>query len=223
MAFPFLGGIIKTFAKPVLKIVKKGAGAAIKGIRKVVKPSSLKKAAKVAVKAAATGAGISVVVGKRSPGIPDEQGLPPELGGGGAGGTARENEIFARGIAAGEMQAGGGSLAAGGGQLAGFRGGRGGLIGGLVASGALPLTSQVFSVRVARVPPGYVKVALPDGRVIGMLAQVAYSLGIKKRPSRGQGITGRELRAAKKVQRLIKRMTVGRKLKTPIKTAGRAR
>lgn len=220
MALPLIGTVLRTVAKTgVLRVAARGLRGAGRLLRRVVKPSSLKKAAKVAAKAGITGATIATIIPKgrrQGPGIPDESGLPPELGGMGETQGERENRIFSGGIAAGERQAGGG-------QLAGFRGGRGGLIGGLVASGALPLTSQVFSVRVARVPPGYVKVALPDGRVIGMLAQVAYSLGIKKRPSRGQGITGRELRAAKKVQRLIKRMTVGRKLKTPIKTAGRAR
>lgn len=94
-------------------------------------------------------------------------------------------------------------------------GGGKGLAAALVLSGQIPAVTNVQTVSVPRAPAGYVIVQTPQGPR-AMLRELAYSLGIKKRPSRG-GLTKRDIQGAYRTQALVKRLTVC-KPKHPLKT-----
>lgn len=80
----------------------------------------------------------------------------------------------------------------------------------------LPVIADPFSVEALRAPRGYVLVQNPDSDdpmdKVAVLKQVAYALGLKKRPQRG-GISAREIRAARRVQSVISSLTVNRQPK----------
>ena len=95
------------------------------------------------------------------------------------------------------------------------------VVSGSAATGGLTITAPPQSVSVLRAPKGYVLVTLPNGSKIAMLAKVAYALGLKKRPTRGGGITGREVQAARRVQAFVMSLTTARKPKMPIKKGRR--
>lgn len=88
-------------------------------------------------------------------------------------------------------------------------------------AGGLPIITSPQSVSTLRAPKGYVIVTDSSGRKVAVLAKVAYAMGLKKRPSRGGGITGREIRAARHVQAVIQSLTTTRKPKMPLKKGRR--
>lgn len=90
-----------------------------------------------------------------------------------------------------------------------------------VLSGQVPIITRPNTVSVLRAPQGYVLVKGPNGQVVAMLKPVAYALGFRKRPSRRGGISGKEVSSARKVNRLLMELTVGRKPKSALKTKGK--
>jgi hypothetical protein len=218
MAIPLVGGLLKggilgKVVKGVARVVKKVPGKVLKGVKKVVKPSSLKKAAKAGVAAAAGAAIEREVLGPARQPPPQveipETGIPPEMIGGPGAAVPRGVPM----VQAPQMMP---QAFAG----AGGRGGPRGLLAGLIASGQIPVFQQVQLVARAVAPPGYVVIRLPSGQNVAVLREVAYALGIRRRPSRA-GISARDIRAAKKVQRLVKRLTVGRKARIPLRATAR--
>lgn len=88
----------------------------------------------------------------------------------------------------------------------------------------LPLVTDAFSVETLRAPKGYVLIQNPESDdpsdKIAVLKEVAYSLKLRKRPTRG-GISAREIKAARRVQSVISSLTVARKPRMPLKKRGR--
>lgn len=88
----------------------------------------------------------------------------------------------------------------------------------------LPLVVDAYSVETLRAPRGYVLIQNPESDdptdKIAVLKEVAYSLKLRKRPSRG-GITANEIKAARRVQSVIQSLTVARKPRMPLKKRGR--
>ena len=93
-----------------------------------------------------------------------------------------------------------------------------------MAGGAFPVSTAPLQVTALRAPKGYVLVTNPmTGQKIAVLKQVAYALGLRKRPHRAE-ITARDMRGAMRVQSFIKRHTVQRHPKVALKTkTGRKR
>lgn len=94
--------------------------------------------------------------------------------------------------------------------------------GGSTEIGGLPLIVGAEEVQVLRAPPGYVLITDPgSGEQVAMLKEVAYALKLRKRPTRGGGITAREIRAARRVQSVISSLTVNRQPKFKLKRGRR--
>lgn len=91
-----------------------------------------------------------------------------------------------------------------------------------VGGGGFPITVTPGTKQRLVAPKGYVIVEV-NGTKVAMLAKVAYALGLRKRPTRGGGITGAQIRAARHVQSVILSLTSKRQMKTPIKRHGRKR
>lgn len=87
--------------------------------------------------------------------------------------------------------------------------------------GGMQIIAQPQQVTALRAPKGYVIVTDSTGRKVAMLAKVAYALGLRKRPSRGGGITAREIASARRVQSVIQSLTTARKPKMPLKKGRR--
>lgn len=97
---------------------------------------------------------------------------------------------------------------------------RGALTGGGDGLFGLPLVTEAQEVEVLRAPRGYVLIQNPESDdpsdKVAVLKEVAYALGLRKRPSRG-GISAREIKAARRVQSVIMSLTVKRVPRVPIK------
>ena len=63
---------------------------------------------------------------------------------------------------------------------------------------------------------GYVIVDVGEGKKIQMLKKVAVAMGLRKATRRGGGITAREIKSARKVQRVITALTVKREPRVKI-------
>lgn len=100
----------------------------------------------------------------------------------------------------------------------GTGGGSKGLAAALVLSGQIPAVTNVQQATRFVAPPGYVIVQTPSGPR-AMLRELAYALGIKKRPTRG-GLSKRDLQGAYRTQAMIKRLTTCAP-KTKLKTRKR--
>jgi hypothetical protein len=90
----------------------------------------------------------------------------------------------------------------------------------VAAPGGVPIVTSVQQATCLKAPPGY-SIVTVNGQKVAMLSQVAYALGLKKRPQRGGGITRREVAAARKVQSFVMALTVARKPRLAIKRGGR--
>ena len=94
--------------------------------------------------------------------------------------------------------------------------------GGLEAiNGQIPMVTDAPNVTVPRAPRGYVLVRMPDGSVKAVLKEVAYALGLRKRPKKRGGISSKDISTARKVQHLITSLTVARHPRTPIRKKAR--
>jgi hypothetical protein len=104
---------------------------------------------------------------------------------------------------------------------------RGGFGGGGSELFGLPLITDAFAVETLRAPRGYVLIQNPESDdpqdKIAVLKEVAYALKLRKRPSGGGGISSRDIRTARHVQRVIGKLTVNRKPKFRLKTGKRGR
>ena len=93
--------------------------------------------------------------------------------------------------------------------------------GGLIPGVDIPVSVSPLEVKALRAPRGYVLVTNPrTGGKIAVLKTVAYALGLRKRPKRA-AITSRDLAGARRVQGFIKKYSVARHAKTPIRSKAR--
>lgn len=93
--------------------------------------------------------------------------------------------------------------------------------GAAAVGGQIPMVTDPVNVTAPRAPRGYVLVHMPDGSTKAVLKEVAYALGLKKRPQKRGGISSKEIRTARKVQHLITSLTVARHPRTPIRKKAR--
>jgi hypothetical protein len=89
-------------------------------------------------------------------------------------------------------------------------------VGAGVLSGQLPLITDPIPYQGLKAPKGYTLVR-NGNETVAILSVVAYALGIKKRPQKSGGISGREIAAAKRVQRVIGGLTVNRQPRMKLK------
>ena len=94
--------------------------------------------------------------------------------------------------------------------------GPGGGMGGGVLTGEIPMVTNPQQVQVARAPRGYVHVTMPDGTQKAVLKEVAYALGLRKRPQKRGGVSSRDVRVARRVQKFVTDLTVARQPRTRI-------
>lgn len=87
--------------------------------------------------------------------------------------------------------------------------------------GNLQLVTNVQTVQRNVAPKGYVVVQTPQGPR-AVVKEVAYALGLAKRPRRGGGLTRRDIQGAYRTQALVKRLTVC-KPKHALKSRGKKR
>jgi hypothetical protein len=89
----------------------------------------------------------------------------------------------------------------------------------------LPMVTDAIPVEALRAPRGYVLIQNPESDdpndKVAVLKEVAYALKLRKRPVRG-GISAAEIRAARRVQRVIGQLTVARKPRMPLRKGRRA-
>lgn len=90
-----------------------------------------------------------------------------------------------------------------------------------VVNGQIPMVTDPITHTGPRAPHGYVLVKMPDGSIKAVLKEVAYALGLKKRPQKRGGVSAKEIRTARKVQSLITSLTVARHPRTPIRKKAR--
>ena len=100
------------------------------------------------------------------------------------------------------------------------QGGGGGYSGGM-DFGGIPLITGVIEDVCYKAPRGYSIVTDPaTGEKVAMLTQAARALGLVKRRTRG-GISGAEIKSARKVQRVISALTVNRQPRVKIRKGGK--
>ena len=87
--------------------------------------------------------------------------------------------------------------------------------------GPMPITAPPTFVSVPKAAKGYVIVEAPNGAKVQVLKEVAYALGLKKRPRKSVAISSRDVRGAQKVQTFIQRFSVARKPKSPLRKGRR--
>ena len=97
--------------------------------------------------------------------------------------------------------------------------------GGGIPGVNIPVVVAPQAVVAWKAPKGYVLVQHPTNPAIklAVLAKVAYALGLKKRPQKSTAISSRDIAGARKVQGFIRRYSVNRAAKHPIKAKGRRR
>lgn len=92
-----------------------------------------------------------------------------------------------------------------------------GVAGAAVLNGDVQIIAAPQTVSVQKAPPGYVIVSKANGQKVAMLKEVAYALGLRKRPHKRGGISGKDIQTARRVQGVIMSLSVKRAPRVPIK------
>lgn len=93
--------------------------------------------------------------------------------------------------------------------------------GSAVLNGDVQIVASPQRVTVEKAPPGYVIVSKANGQKVAMLREVAYALGLRKRPHKRGGISAKDIQTARRVQGVVMSLTVKRAPRVPIKGARR--
>ena len=201
MAIPLVGTVASAL---LAKLGKSAAGA----VAKVVSKPAVKVAGGAVVTAAATAAGTKVVT--RAGTAPAAPPPPPMPEIGGIGGYP-----VPAGVSGWNQSPGGTPLPAA------VPSGRGGMAAMAVLSGQIPMTTAPVAAMTMKAPPGYVLIRANDGRSVAVLKEVAYAIGLRKRPHKTTKISARDVQGARAVQGFIEKFSVKRTPRTPIKKGKR--